>query len=294
MAISLMPPFMHQWRSDMGLKFGPGFWAARRDWQYQANGGQSLLVTALLLIGMFVAYSILQGIFGYFAYAALFQDWLLKNLADANGMGNFVKGSIVGLTPAALVAMPMIWLATKIANKNGNSGLQLKLPDLGIFGWLLVTGGFAVTVYAFYATTFTVLGIDPNDYAPTADGKSQSGLIEKALADLADEPFLFALAIPGVALIVPIVEELLFRGAIFSALVNSWFGKSGAVLVTSAVWALVHGATAPWLFVGIIFAMGILLGLLLLRFGSLWVTIVCHCVWNALTTLAIFGETTPT
>ena len=153
--------------------------------------------------------------------------------------------------------------------------------------------GFALAVYGLYFLTFRLLGIDPKDYAPTSGGledkASMAGMIEKVLADLADEPLLFAMAVPGIAIFVPIAEELIFRGAIFSALVNSWFGRSGAVLITSAIWAVIHGATAPWLFVGIIFLMGIVLGILLLRFGSLWVTIVCHCMWNALTTLSIFG-----
>jgi membrane protease YdiL (CAAX protease family) len=31
------------------------------------------------------------------------------------------------------------------------------------------------------------------------------------------------------------------------------------------------------------------LGLLLLRFGSLWVPIACHSLWNALTSFAFLG-----
>jgi uncharacterized protein len=65
--------------------------------------------------------------------------------------------------------------------------------------------------------------------------------------------------------------------------------KDGAVVITAALWAVVHGASAPWLFVFVIFIMGLLLGWLLLRFGSLWVTIVVHAAWNGFSSLAIFG-----
>ena len=100
---------------------------------------------------------------------------------------------------------------------------------------------------------------------------------------------MFALALPGIILGAPLAEELIFRGPLFAALRTTWIGKTGAVVLTAAGWSLIHGASAPWLFVGIIFVMGLVLGLLLLRFGSLWVTIVCHCVWNSLSSLAIFG-----
>ena len=278
----------------MPLNIGPDFWAARHGWLYQANGGQPLLVASLAAFGIFVVYSILQGIFGYVAYAALNQDWAMQGLAEADGMAKFIKGSIIGLLPAALIGIGLTLLASRIDNRNGLSGLHLHVPALGAVGWFLVVAGFSVAIMVIYILTFNVLGIDPKDYAPTGDGNSQSGMIEKALADLADEPGLFALAIPGVAFAVPVAEEMIFRGAIFSALVNSPAGKSGAVLTTAALWAAIHGSTAPWLFVAIIFIMGIVLGLLLLRFGSLWVTIVCHCVWNGLTTLSIFGGTAGT
>jgi membrane protease YdiL (CAAX protease family) len=63
----------------------------------------------------------------------------------------------------------------------------------------------------------------------------------------------------------------------------------GATLVTSTVWALLH-ATEPWLSVGLIFMMGLVFGFLLVRFGSLWVTIACHAAWNAIYSIVIFGS----
>ncbi len=277
----------------MGLSLGSDFKLARQQWLYNAKGGQSLKVSFLLMIGLFFVLSILQGIFAYIAFAVFFGDWQALATADPAGLALFTKAAVIGLMPASLIGAMICWRAAYWWNPSQQSGLALHLPALGIMGWLLVIAGFALVVYGIFFLTFAVLGIDPNDYAPTAggldDASSMAGVMEKILADLTDEPLLFALAMPGIVVFVPLVEELIFRGAIFSALVNSWFGKSGAVLITSATWAVIHGATAPWLFVGIIFMMGIVLGVLLLRFGSLWVTIVCHCLWNALTSLSIFG-----
>lgn len=75
----------------------------------------------------------------------------------------------------------------------------------------------------------------------------------------------------------------------FSFLSGTRLGLSGATLLTSAVWALSHKFTAPWFLVGVLFAMGIALCCLLIRFGSLWVTLICHGVWNAISSLTILG-----
>ena len=60
----------------------------------------------------------------------------------------------------------------------------------------------------------------------------------------------------------------------------------GDELITSVLWSLLH-LTEPWLAIGIIFMMGLTLGTLLIRFGSLWVTIACHSVWNGFYSLVI-------
>jgi membrane protease YdiL (CAAX protease family) len=40
--------------------------------------------------------------------------------------------------------------------------------------------------------------------------------------------------------------------------------------------------------IGMIFIMGLVLGYLLYRFGSIWVPIVCHSVWNGAYALLVF------
>ena len=77
--------------------------------------------------------------------------------------------------------------------------------------------------------------------------------------DIANEPWLFALVFPSIALGAPIAEELIFRGQLFSALSNTRLGVSGTTLVTSALWAALH-MTEPLLAVGIIFVMGLIFG----------------------------------
>jgi membrane protease YdiL (CAAX protease family) len=46
--------------------------------------------------------------------------------------------------------------------------------------------------------------------------------------------------------------------------------------------------TEPWLSIGLIFVMGLIFGWLMVRFGSLWLTIACHGLWNGFYSLLIY------
>jgi membrane protease YdiL (CAAX protease family) len=112
--------------------------------------------------------------------------------------------------------------------------------------------------------------------------------VKEAVFDLANEPLLFLAVLPSIAIGAPLAEELIFRGQLFSALAGTRLGVAGATVLTSALWALLH-VTEPWLSIGLIFVMGLVLGFLMYRFGSLWVAMVCHGAWNGIYALMIFG-----
>ena len=131
-------------------------------------------------------------------------------------------------------------------------------------------------------------GVSMVFFAIFGNAQNSAGMVEKAISSLAAEPGLNILALPGTVLGAPLVEEVLFRGILFAGLVNTRLGRLGTVIVTSALWAAAHLGAAPILFGVIIFFMGLALGTLLLRFGSLWVTIACHTLWNLVTTLVLF------
>jgi membrane protease YdiL (CAAX protease family) len=294
----LTRPSQPLWRYNMTLGFGPDFWAAQQRGLYVARSGQSLLVASVLLVTLVLALTLLQGIFSMVLRQVLPVEVLVENSNDFVALQTaLVKSMVLGLLPASLVAAAITWVLAGKFNATGDRGIPLHVPKLGVLGWVCLTVGMLLTMWAVFTLTFLLLGIDPATYAPSkevlSDVNSAAGMVEKAMADLSRQPVLFAIAMPGVTVAVPLVEELIFRGAIFSALRNSWFGKTGAVVITAAAWAAVHAVSSPLLFVFIIFIMGLALGLLLLRFGSLWVTIVCHCAWNAFSSIAIFGSQLP-
>lgn len=275
------------------FRLGTDFKAGRQGETYDARTGQWWQWAVLFFMLQFAVLSVAQLVTSYIAYAFLF-----GGMPDFNNLGadfpvHMAKSFLLGMFPAALLGALFSWWCGGLANSSADRGIPLRWPDMGAGGWTLTVGAVIAFLYFAYVVTFTVLGIDPKTYAPTSEGlndlSSSAGLVEKTIADLVDEPWLFALALPGIVFGAPISEELIFRGALFSALRQSWVGKTGAVVLTAAVWALVHGSSAPWLFVAMIFVMGLVLGVLLLRFGSLWVTIMVHAAWNAMTTLGIFG-----
>jgi uncharacterized protein len=273
--------------------FGAGFIRGRSTYQYAATSGQNAILAAVLVAVLFGLYSVLQFVAGALVHVVIYGA--IPNFANPETLqqSGFIKSLVIGIFPAAVLAVGLTFWASRWWNRTGERGLPLHNPMLGVLGWIAILLGFIVAMYGVFTLTFFVLGIDPTTYMPSRDGlndtASQAGMIEKILADMSDEPLLFALAVPSIALAGPIVEELVFRGAVFAALRQTRIGTIGAAIFTSAVWAVVHGSTAPWLFVGLLFIMGLVLVWLLLRFGSLWVPIVCHCVWNGIVTLSFFA-----
>jgi uncharacterized protein len=273
--------------------FGADFHLAKHSWLYPREKLQRLLPAVLFFVLLVILDGGLQLGGGALAYKIIFGGPVSE---FASGISlqttDPIKASIIGMMPAAVVLVLIAVFFGRLGLPEWKGRLLLHRPDLGVLGWLLIVVGFAVLMAVIFNGIFVVLGIDPETYSPAgglSDHASSSGLVEKTMAELAKDPLLFAAALPGVILAAPITEELIFRGALFSAIASSRLGRIAAVLITSALWALVHVTAAPWLFVGVLFLMGICLGVLLLRFGSLWVTIVCHAAWNGLSSLAIFG-----
>lgn len=234
---------------------------------------------------LFLAYFIMQ-----FMFSMLVSAMLFGSLTDQRAL---IKSMIMATLPAAVATAGLAWLLAKAGGADARQVLALRWPRLTPLGWLAVIGAFLVGMYVFIVVVTVVFNIDPAHYTPGPDGSSpesgSSGLVKEAMFSLTSNPLHYALAFLSVSLGAPLAEELVFRGQLFASLSQTWLGRSGAVLATTVLWSLMH-ASEPWLTVGLIFAMGLVLGWLLLRFGSLYLTMVCHGVWNALYSAIIFGS----
>ena len=82
----------------------------------------------------------------------------------------------------------------------------------------------------------------------------------------------------------PVFEELLFRGFLFRGIEASPLGGIGAVVITAAVWAAIHLQYSLF-HMGLVFVMGIFLGVVRLRTGSTALTVLLHSSTNLVATV---------
>ena len=234
-------------------------------------------------VGLMVLHQLLQ--------VGLAMGFLLLTKTNPGVTREFVKASLVAIFPASLIVFGVAyWLAGKRGGVR-HEVLNLSWPRLTPLGWGVVMAGFMVAMYAAIIAIVLIFQIDMSRYTPGPDGQSpktgSAGAVKEAMFDIANEPWLFLLVFPSVAIGAPLAEEVIFRGQLFSALSSTRIGPFGTTLLTALMWSMLH-VTEPWLSIGLIFVMGLIFGWLMVRFGSLWLTIACHSLWNGLYSLLIF------
>ena len=174
---------------------------------------------------------------------------------------------VVGLAAALAAA----WVLRALVERRPAAGLGFPLTravpiELG-GGFLLGTAAMAAVV-----TVFALAGA----YAWTRESGTAIGWIAASVTGLA------AFAIPAAA------EEAVFRGYLMRSLGDA-AGPAIAVLITSALFAFVHGgnpAVGPIAF-GNIFLAGVLLAVAVLRTGTLWLATGVHLGWNWVTDIPL-------
>lgn len=98
------------------------------------------------------------------------------------------------------------------------------------------------------------------------------------------------LGVISVVILAPIVEELVFRGAIMGHLLKTGKSPVFAIVVSSLVFGIVHGnlEQAPFAFI-----LGLALGWVYYRTGSLLPSIFMHFINNGATTVNYYLSDTP-
>ena len=266
---------------------GEDFKKARTAWLYPIVPMQTLWRAVGLTLLVFICWQLLLGIsqglvfglgFPESAKAAYDQmyaggSWTPKLDALPNAvMADLARAGIMALFPANLCTAFLALALVRFGLPGRAGKLPLEWPKIGAVGWILLILAFVIGTEITFAIFGTAIGID---------SQKNLGLVEQVTMDMLGNPHFFALAVPGVVIGAPIAEELMFRGALFAGIAQSRLGRVGAVVITAALWASLHGVSESLFSVTMIFMMGLALGALLLRFGSIWVTIACHTAWNA-------------
>jgi membrane protease YdiL (CAAX protease family) len=89
--------------------------------------------------------------------------------------------------------------------------------------------------------------------------------------------------------VAPVTEELMFRGFLHRGWAPSWLGVSGTIVVTSALWSVLHQQYNA-LGILFIFVMGLIFGWLRQRSRSTTLPIVLHTLNNLLATSLVTIE----
>lgn len=253
------------------MLLGPDFDAGWRHALYRPFNPVGLLPAVGIFVGLLIINQvILVPVFGI-GIVALTSG----NMSDESG---WLRALLLAILPSGLVTAWIAWVLARRRGADPRDVLALRLPGLGVLGWMVVVGGFFLAITALFLLLAAIFGLDLNS----------SGLVEQGTMQLGHDPLFFVIAL-GLVIGAPLAEELVFRGQIFAALAQTPLGLSGASLITSALWAGTHAPTQSLHVVGLLFLMGLLLCWLLVRYGSLWVTIACHSVWNAISAMTLYS-----
>jgi membrane protease YdiL (CAAX protease family) len=189
---------------------------------------------------------------------------------DAGSQGG--TGTAGGLPYASLLALAVtqtciVVSVLAVARLRGpwRETLGLDSPARAVGPALLAALALLVVALPLSLAASKLLGLDPfadlRGFVPTA--RAAHGWLLVLVAGLG----------------APLAEEILFRGFLLTALARSRLGFPVALLLTTAAWTWLHW---PYTAAGLaaVFAVGLYLGWLYRRTGSLWVAIGCHALYN--------------
>jgi membrane protease YdiL (CAAX protease family) len=207
--------------------------------------------------------------------------WMVLNviLAVSVGVKSFTPGEFqtlaaqgrwygVFLISGAPPAIAVLWVAIRMAGREFGEYLALNWPTGGE-----IVRALAITTIFISVEGFVLSKMNSGGY------QSDSTLIVGSAGGLL--AWLIGGCIAG-----PLMEEFVVRGFLFRGWSESSLGPVGAIVLTSAVWALNH-TQYDWFGRAIIFAFGLVLGHLRWTSNSVWTTVVAHSACNTLILLTL-------
>jgi membrane protease YdiL (CAAX protease family) len=207
---------------------------------------------------------------------------------------------VVGFAVAGFVADPALDI-TDLANKLLNDGNLITAATIA--SAVVCTGLVLVIIRVRHGTGFSdylaLKPMSPRSIAAVA-GVAIAFILISAGADIfikkpVDSDFMTAAyrsvtSVPlfwiAIVVFAPLFEEIFIRGFLFIGLARSRIGPAGAVLLTTLVWAALHVQYGLYE-IAVIFVLGIILGVVRHRTGSLWGPVIIHAFNNLLAVLVI-------
>ncbi len=237
----------------LALPRGPwGFWSTAG---WGAIIGCAYLAVQILVTVVYVA-----------GYAALHQG---KSIPSVEALAS--NGLVVSL--AAILTVPVVvGLCLLLAMLRQGPSLRdyfgLRWPGGRSFlGWSL---GLGVLIVA-------------SDSLTVALGRP---IVPEVMADIYRNTPFMPLIWVTLVIAAPLAEEFLFRGFLFQGWSRSRLGGSGTVLLTAALWAIIHLQYDAY-GIATIFVGGILIGLARLKTGSMLLCLAMHATMNLVATVEL-------
>jgi membrane protease YdiL (CAAX protease family) len=175
--------------------------------------------------------------------------------------GRIISLSVIMGLPAILI---MLWIATRLSRTPFADYMALRWPS-----WRMLAAGVASMV---------LLMVMWEIISRAAGRESSPGfmieVLKTARADGALWLLVFAFCVAA-----PISEEFFARGFLYRGWSESFLRPGGAILLSSAVWTLMH-LQYSWFFLAQVFSIGLLLGYLRYRSNSTWLVVVLHGLNN--------------
>ena len=174
----------------------------------------------------------------------------------------------------AILACPLVlavlWVTIRIARRRFAEYLALNLPSRAE-----LLRGLAISLAFLLAW----------DLLSYLTGHAPPAFVIDSYRMARDAGLLWLLLV-GFCIAAPITEEFTVRGFLFRGWSQSFLGPIGAIVVSSAIWAIVH-LQYDWYFVCEVFCVGLIFGYLRYRSHSTWLTVATHAFFN----LAVMAQT---
>jgi len=225
-----------------------------------------------------------------------------------------VNGELAATLRPGLIALVIVWLcgvalyvAVYLITDGDFLTSTAALSLLALFNWAEITAliwvvgrklSVALLAVRPWLTPYTplavitalaglyVAGFIPEPFLPSPGGEEYEHALKTPMEwfdAIAVSVIWFAVG----CVVVPIVEEVLFRGWLQPALIDAGWPVPVAILFTSAVFGVLH----PWVFTATFY--GLLFGLLRQWTGGLAAPIISHAVVNTAIGLLLFFQGGP-
>ena len=146
--------------------------------------------------------------------------------------------------------------------------------------------GFKLKTLGFWILVFIVLQVATGFLIDSLGAKEIPDFMMNLKYPTCMEKILLLVAVVVAA---PIVEEVVFRGFLLKGFTNSFIGMHGAVLITSALWAVIHMQYEIAYLIAI-FLIGLVFGYARLLTNSLYIPMIMHALMNFLAIVGLFYE----